>query len=183
MKTVSIIIVVLILVLIVTSAYFGLFSKINVRVEEQGGETIVYENMVGDYGKAAGVTDKIYHDLLDNYKIETTKGFGIYYDNPKNTDKDKLRSEIGCVVENTGSSTETLISKLLQKYPIRILPVQNYIVTEFPFKGTVSVLFGIMRVYPAIDKFCKTNNYKDAPIMEIYDVPNKKIIYRKEIIQ
>ena len=44
-------------------------------------------------------------------------------------------------------------------------------------------MFGIMKVYPALDKYLKEHKYSDSPIMEIYDVPNKKIIYRKEIIE
>jgi hypothetical protein len=40
-----------------------------------------------------------------------------------------------------------------------------------------------MKVYPAIEKFVEENGYKkEGAVMEIYDVPNKKIVYRKEII-
>jgi hypothetical protein len=37
----------------------------------------------------------------------------------------------------------------------------------------------MIKVYPVIEKYVTENNYQDGPIMEIYDVPNKKIIYRK----
>ncbi|MFW6222251.1 MAG: hypothetical protein ACOC3T_01430, partial [Bacteroidota bacterium] len=59
-----------------------------------------------------------------------------------------------------------------------------YIVAEFPFKGKLSIIFGIMKVYPSIEKFVKKKGYSnDGAVMEIYDVPNKKILYRKEIIE
>ncbi len=45
----------------------------------------------------------LYYDLKDNYSIETTKGFGLYYDNPQDVDKDKLRSIVGCIVESKSS--------------------------------------------------------------------------------
>lgn len=35
--------------------------------------------------------------------------------------------------------------------------------------------------YPALNKYCEKQGYKDSPVPEIYDVPGKKIIYRKKI--
>ena len=180
MKIVLLIIIVLIITIIVTYAYYGGFKKINFSVEEQGGEILVYENMIGDYKQTPTVSDKVYYSLLNDYGIATTKGFGIYYDNPKEVEKSKLRSEIGCIVENLDSVT---IDKLSNKFQIKTQPFKNYITTEFPFKGKLSVMFGIMKVYPALEKYLKEHRYSDSPIMEIYDVPNKKIIYRKEIIE
>ena len=94
MNIVLIIIAVLAVLLIAVYAYYGGFGKISFRIENQGGETIVYENVTGDYSQTPKVSDKIYYALLNEEKIETTKGIGIYYDNPKKVDKDKLRSDI-----------------------------------------------------------------------------------------
>jgi len=163
-------------ILMAIYAYYGGFKTITFKEEEQGGETIVYEEMIGDYRQTPKVQDKIYYSLLNNDKIETTKGFGIYYDNPKEVEKIKLRSEIGCIVEGLDSET---VAKLAQKYKIKTLPKTLCIVTEFPFKGMLSVFVGIMKVYPAFEKYCKQNGLSDSPMMEIYDVPNKNIVYRK----
>ena len=177
MSIVLIILAVLVVLLIAICAYYGGFGKINFRIENQGGETVVYENVTGDYSQTPKVSDKIYYALLNEEKIATTKGIGIYYDNPKKVEKDKLRSDIGCIVENTDSAT---LTRLAEKYQIKTLPQSDFVVAEFPFKGKLSVLFGIMKVYPALDKFDKEHAYIESPITEIYDVPNKKIIYRKE---
>ena len=163
-------------ILMAIYAYYGGFKTITFKEEEQGGETIVYEEMIGDYRQTPKVQDKIYYSLLNNDKIETTKGFGIYYDNPKEVEKIKLRSEIGCIVEGLDSET---VAKLAQKYKIKTLSKTRCIVTEFPFKGMLSVFVGIMKVYPAFEKYCKQNGLSDSPMMEIYDVPNKNIVYRK----
>lgn len=179
MKVVLLIITVLIITIIVVYAYYGGFKRINFSVKEQGGETLVYENMTGDYKQTPAVSDRVYYSLLNEYGIATTKGFGIYYDNPKEVEKSKLRSEIGCIVENLDS---VMIDKLSGKFQIKTYPYKSYITAEFPFKGKLSVMFGIMKVYPALEKYLKEHGYSDGPIMEIYDVPNKKIIYRKEII-
>lgn len=161
--------------------YYGGLIKVICRVEKQGGEKLVYKQMTGDYAKSAKLMDEIYFSLRNDYSIETNKGFGIYYDNPKVVEKSKLRSEIGCIVEDKDSSKFTHITKGLST---KTFPEKSYIVAEFPSKGKLSILFGIMKVYPAIEKFVKINGYKnDGSVMEIYDVPNKKIVYRKEIIE
>ena len=180
MKTLKIvlsIIAALIILIVIAYAYYGGFKTISFRVEEQGGETIVYKEMIGDYSQTPKVQDKIYYALLNDEKIETTKGFGIYYDNPKEVEKSKLRSEVGCIIEGLDS---VAIAKLAEKYNVKTLPVNNCIVTEFPYKGMVSVFVGIMRVYPAFEKYCKQQESGNSPMMEIYDIPNKTIIYRKE---
>ena len=177
MKIAIIIIVLIVILFVLAYAYYGGFKNISFRVEEQGGETVVYEAMVGDYNQTPKVQNKIYNALLNDEKIETTKGFGIYYDNPKEVEKSKLRSEVGCIVENLNSE---VISRLSGKYNVKTLPVSSCIVTEFPYKGMMSIFIGIMRVYPALEKYCKLHASKNSPIIEIYDIPNKKIIYRKE---
>ena len=180
MKTLKIVVIILAILLaslIAVYAYYGGFNKISFGIEKQGGEFIVYENLTGDYSQSPKVSDRVYNTLLNNEKIETTKGIGIYYDNPKTIAKEKLRAEIGCIIENADSAT---LARLAEKYQVKTLPENEFVVAEFPFKGQLSVLLGIMKVYPALDKFNKENGYIESPITEIYDVSNKKIIYRKE---
>lgn len=179
MRTTLIIIGAILALIAIVIAYYGGFKKVNFRVEEQGGETLVFKDMIGDYAKSKKLSDDVYYTLLNDYEIETFRGFGIYYDNPKEVEQSKLRSEIGCIIEEKDTSK---VSQIRGELKIKTYPEKAYIVTEFPFKGTLSVIFGVMKVYPTMDKFAEENGYKkDGAIMEIYDVPNKKIIYRKEI--
>ena len=40
-----------------------------------------------------------------------------------------------------------------------------------------------MKVYPAMGTVIQKEGYSEkGAVMEIYDIPNKKIIYRKEIV-
>ncbi|MEK6155321.1 GyrI-like domain-containing protein [Flavobacteriaceae bacterium 3-367] len=179
MKTALIIIGVILALIIVAFTYYRGFTSVNCRVDTQGGETLVFKEMIGDYAKSKKLSDEVYYALLNEYKIETFKGFGIYYDNPKEVEKSKLRSEIGCIVEQKDNSK---VSQIQGAFKIRTYPEKSYIVAEFPFKGRMSVILGVMKVYPAMDKFVKEKGYNEkGAIMEIYDVPNKKIVYRKEI--
>jgi DNA gyrase inhibitor GyrI len=180
MKTFQIIIIVvavLIAIIIGFAAYWGAFKSIQFSVVEQGGETLVYEEMKGDYRQSGVVMDRVYYSLLNDYKIETFKGFGIYFDNPQNVETSKLRSELGCILEESDIHR---LNELEGNFKIKTFSKGKYIVAEFPFKGKLSVMFGIMKVYPALNKFVKNNGYnQEGAIMEIYDTPGKKIIYRK----
>lgn len=180
MKVTLIILGILIILIICIYAYYGGFKKISLNVENQGGEIMVYENVIGDYKHTAKYTDKIYYSLLNDKKIGTTKGIGIFYDNPQKIDKDKLRSDVGCIVENSDSIT---IARLSEEYQVKTLEKKDYVVSKFPFKGGMSIILGIMKVYPALNKYCEENGFKDSPVTEIYDVLNKKIVYRKEVIK
>ncbi len=181
MKIVIIIISVVIIVFLITTAYFGGFNKVNITISEEGGETLVYEEVTGEYKQSAIVMDRIYYSLLNDSNIETYKGFGIYYDNPQKVESHLLRSEAGCIIENKDLDR---INNIKGDYKISIFPEQKYITAEFPYKGQFSVLFSLMKVYPALNKFVQKNNYKeDSPVMEIYDMPNKRILYRKLLIE
>lgn len=159
--------------------YFAGFRKIKVAVATQGGETVVYESITGDYRQSGVVMDKVYYTLLNDFNIKTYKGYGQYYDNPKLVDKDKLRSEAGCVIE---SADLEKLNQIELSFKVKTIPTKEYLVAEFPYKGKISVIVGIMRVYPALEKFIMKNNYPiDGSVIEIYDVPEKKIVYRKEI--
>lgn len=179
MKVVIIIIVSVLLLLTLIYAYFGGFKKVMPEISRQGGETAVYEAITGDYKQSGAVMDRVYYSLRDTYNIETYKGFGIYYDNPKNTEKSKLRSEAGCIIEPGDVDKVNAISG---NFKVKVIPEKEYLTAEFPYKGKMSVMVGLSRVYPAINKYVRKNGLpQEGAVTEIYDVPNKKIIYRKGI--
>jgi len=179
MKMLKIVAISIIALIVIIYAYLGGFKKINFQLLDQGGETLVYEEMTGDYRQSAAVMDKIYYLLLNDYNIESYKGFGLYFDNPQKVEKEKLRSEVGCILENIDS---TKISLLKDKYKIKAFPRNKYLVTEFPYKNKLSVFVGIIKVYPALNRYLKEKGFNDeGAVMEIYDTPNKKIIYRKAL--
>ncbi|MFV0417589.1 MAG: GyrI-like domain-containing protein [Dysgonomonas sp.] len=172
----------IIVVLTAVYAYYGGFKLITFEVKEAGGEVLVYEIVSGDYSQSPIYMDSVYSVLLNKFNIETTKGAGVYYDNPQQIEKSKLRSEIGCLLDAPIDSTQ--MAEISRKFKVKTLPKTNYIIGEFPHKGMMSVLVGIMKVYPALTKYIEKNGYKDAgPVIEIYDVPQKKIIYRKEAVK
>lgn len=179
MKTAIIIIGVVIVLLLVAYAWFGGFAKVRFAEQQAGGEVLVYESLTGEYRHSAAAMDRIYYALLEEDKTETYKGCGIYYDNPQKVEKSKLRCDAGCLLE---SPSQELLQKLEGRYQIKTLPEQSYLVTEFPYKGSLSVMMGIMKVYPAMNRYLAEKGLdSEGAVTEIYDIPAKKIIYRKAL--
>lgn len=174
-KIILIVLLVIIVGIILFLNYVGFFSKIVIKEKEMGPYVLVYEEHKGDYKGTQKIQDNIYYSLLNKYGIETFKGFGAYYDDPKKVPKQELRSIAGCILEESDYNS---IEKLKENnFKVTERSKQESIVVEFPFKNSFSVFVGIMKVYPEINKFVEKNGLKQKEIMEIYDVPAKKIIY------
>jgi len=163
-------------------AYYGGFRTIEFKVEKTKSEIFVYENVIGNYNQSPIVMDSIYYALLNDLNIETTKGTCIYYDDPKQVEESNLRSEVGCLLDAPLDSI-TMVN-LSNRFKVKSIPQGQYIVGRFPLKGTPSIIIAIMKVYPALNEYIDKNGYKtDNPIIEIYDVPEETIIYRKKITE
>lgn len=178
-----VVVIVILAILVIAGVYYHAFSKVKLEMRVVEGETLIYESVVGDYKNTGTITNKIYYALLNDDKIETYKGFGIFYDNPKKVEKSQLRSDVGCILEPVDlPKIEEL--KLSEKYSIKMRDEKEYIVAEFPYKGMLSIILGLIKVYPALNIFAQQNGFDvNSPIMEVYDVPGKRIEYRKEIIK
>jgi len=152
----------------------GLFTKVVIQEKEMGPYVLVYKEHIGPYQNIKTVMDDVYYSLLNKDKITTTKGFGIYYDNPKTVPQEKLRSIGGCVIE---PSDYDKISQLRTKYLMKEIAQNKALVCEFPFKNSVSIIIGIMKVYPAMNKYINEKHHPYKEIMEVYDMSGKKIEY------
>ena len=104
----------------------GEFRKIKIDLVTQGGETLIYKPIKGDYRQSGKIMNSVYYSLLKEYGIETYKGFGIYYDNPRKVKKEKLRSEAGCILENNEYDLEKLQGKFnIKTFPRKKVPGYN----------------------------------------------------------
>ncbi len=154
--------------------YFGAFRKIEVTEREMGPMVLVYENHQGAYHKIAPVMDRVFHRLKNEDKIETTLGFGVYYDKPGTLPEEKLRAVAGCIVDG---ATPELVARLKSKYKVAEYPRARGVYAEFPLKGVPSFLVAPIKVYSAMAKYLEQHQLVTAPSLEIYDVPGKKIVF------
>lgn len=155
-------------------SWAGLFTEIKISEEKAGPFFLAYDVSVGPYKKSADVMDRIYNTLLGEKGVSATTGFGLYYDKPGTVPEEKLRSIAGCIVEKEYQN------KLLApspKFRTGSLPESNAIVARFPYKGKVSVLIGVFRVYPELSRYMSEKGVAPGPVMELYDVKNGTISY------
>jgi len=159
-------------------AWCGLFANITVEERDEGPFLLVYKKHTGDYKNIGPVLDDVYHILRDKHDLTTTRGFGLYYDNPQLAEKANLRSLGGCVVD--GLTPEELLSRypgVKESLGVALFPASLSVAAEFPYRGTVSVILGVFRVYPRLHAWMKKYKRRSVPVMEIYDTPNRKVTY------
>ena len=162
--------------LVVWLAWTGFFTDVKVTETTLAPMFMVYEEHTGPYGGTEDIMKRI-SNLLEKDNIETTKGFGIYLDDPKLTALDSLRSIAGRIIESGDTSK---IKSLGSAYRIMRLPSKRYAVAEIKNRGALSAFAGSVKVYAALDRFMKENEFPLSPTMEIYD-RNKTIRYLREI--
>lgn len=169
------VVAIIIIAVLVFLYYNNYFMDISVSEKSMGPYFIAYDEHVGDYKGTKVIQDDVYYTLLNTHGVETYKGFGIYYDDPKDVPKEKLRSKAGCVLEPQHfSMIEELKGKGMKITEIR---QSKSLVVEFPIKSNFSTIIGIMKVHPAIKEYGKKKGLSLKEMMEIYDVPNEKIVY------
>lgn len=173
----------LLLLILGLFTYMGAFSAMRVKEAKFGPYSFFYKPFTGPYEKVAPLFQEV-HDILKQEGIEIESMAGIYYDDPEKLEKSKLRSEIGAVLSK--KNFQRYRSKLLRRgLQLRILPRQNYVSTEFPYRNIISVYLGVSKAYPAIKKYTsekrypeyryKKEGYKDSFAMEMYT--KNKILY------
>lgn len=173
-KVAIILVLVIISLFLIFVGYFGAFTIVLVKEKSKKTFWIVYEKFTGPYQNTGPVMDKLYYRLLNDESIETFKGFGIYYDNPREVTADECRSIVGSILEEIDYNR---IDELKSKYNIMEITESKGLSSQFPYKGKLSIMMGIMKVYPKINETIDSLGIKSKPIMEIYNIPEKMIHY------
>lgn len=158
-------------------AYMGVFNGLKVAEKEIGPYTYVYESFTGDYAKTGKVFEGLYKSLLGD-GVKSSKGIGIYYDDPKKAAKDDLRSDCGAVLTEEDLAK---LPRLLEKYTARTLAAKVRPVVEFPYRNGLSFMIGAMKAYPVLTKYVADKGYKINSAVEIYDMAGGKIIYAMDV--
>lgn len=172
-KWVLIVLAVIALLLAAFLWYLGAFSSLKAYESVKGPYLIAYERSVGPYAKTGPIFEKVYNELKAD-GIETTRGLGIYYDDPSTVPAEKLRSDCGIVIEPKARRKFWRVSR---KFKNKWVRRSKCIVVEFPIKNALSYMIGPMKAYPALMKHAEAKGYKTNVAYEIYDEPNGKIYF------
>jgi hypothetical protein len=174
MKKVLIGLVILLAIIVIFLVYSGLFSTITIVEKEIGPYTLVFEEYRGDYSNAGTIFRRVYDVLEKDYGIKPERGFGIYYDDPRTVPKEKLRSDVGCVINARDAGK---LNAAGAPFKVRGMKKTMSVAADFPFRSMVSVYVGVMRVYPKMDAYIKDRKLATEYSMELYDFESKKILY------
>jgi len=158
-------------------AYMGVLTEPSVSESKMGPYLLVYEEYVGPYMNTGKVFDKVYN-AVKNDGIETTRGLGVYFDDPSKVPADKLRSECGVVIESKDAAKFARVSR---KYMSKKIKASDSLVVEFPIRSSFSYMIGPMKAYPALGKYAQSKNYEIKGTYELYDHPAGKIFFVMEI--
>ncbi len=169
-----------ILALVAMLAYMGVFSTVKVVEKEVGPYTLVVERYAGEYKDTGKIFEKVYK-AVKNEGIQTTRGIGIFYDDPKSVAKDKLRSDCGVILE--GKDLDKVPALRKKKFNIMTIRKKKSMVAEFPLVNTFSYMIGPAKGYPALMKHMQEKGYKMSAPYEIYDMRGGNILYVMEIVK
>jgi len=164
----------LLLLIAAVLVHAGLFESVVVADQETGPYTFVYQDHVGSYYKVGPTMDEVYQGLV-RMGIETNRGAGIYYDNPQEVPEDKLRSEVGSILEEKDLDK---VKEIKKTFKVREIPRQRSIVVEFPIKNKLSYMIAPAKVYKEVNVLWQEQSYPQYEYaIEIYDIPNKTITF------
>lgn len=164
------------LVVAIWHRFGGFVNLVPVR-SERGGEPVVFLSGRGPYQKSGRLMDQVYDELVHHHATGTTRGFGLYYDDPETTKAAERRYDAGCLID-TGPVPDSLQDdeRLLKGK----LPFGPCVEIRFPYRGKLSALIGALRCYPALAAYLGSNGLQGSgPAAEIYDIPGGNITYRK----
>jgi hypothetical protein len=97
---------------------------------------------------------------------------GIYYNDPKKSIKENLRSDCGYII------TENDLAKINKSnilYNIGRIKAKKSAVVEFPLINSISYMLAPIKCYPALDEYSKEKGVSMYTSYELYDKQNKKI--------
>lgn len=167
------------IIILIILGYSGFFSTFLIEEREFGPIKLVYEEHIGPYQNVGPTMDSIY-EILKEEGIDTYRGVGLYYDDPKETLPANLRSKVGAIIEEEDYDK---LSGIIDKYNTINFDARNCLYVEFPYKNQLSIIAGVLKVYPKLTIEMMNRGFdistmtENAFIMEVYDVPNQKILY------
>ncbi|MBP7496593.1 MAG: hypothetical protein KA792_02900 [Bacteroidales bacterium] len=174
LKRIILILLIFIGVLLISMWYLGFFTNINIEKREAGGFIVAGIDYTGKYSEVNKPMMEVDKKLRD-MQVACTKGFGIYYDDPKDKPENKCRSFVGNIIEEKDYNRLEDISKAgLKTDSIALL---SSLYAEFPIKSKFSYFMGPMKIYPKFKKIIEEEKLKPLLSIEVYDIPNKKIYF------
>lgn len=163
-----VVLILLLLTLLGFLSYCGLFAPIDIKAEKPPFNElkVAYKFSRGSY-KNSGALFTEAHSIAP-----TLKCIGVYYDDPSEVDVPRLRYLVGVVLNDTERPATKEVKEQLEAEGFKTASfpaVDHAVTTVFPFRGSVSVMIAMARVYPKLREYIKEKLLCARPMMEIYE--------------
>ncbi len=141
------------------ASYLGAFKGVDISKQNQGPFKTVYLEHVGPYHKVNKVIEKV-EKYMKTQGYTCGRTFGEYLDDPRSVEEARLRSKVGCLVQETPSN-------LPEGYLSGEIPQRDYVLAVF----TGSPGIGPLKVYPRVNDFMTRQGLKQSgAVIEIYEI-------------
>lgn len=163
-----VVLILLLLTLLWFLGYCGLFAAIDIKAEKPPFEElqIAYKFCRGSHKNSGALFTEV-HSLAPSLKC-----IGVYYDDPLEVESQQLRYLVGVVVNDKECPATGEMKQQLQAggfKTARFPAVDHALTTVFPFRGSVSVMIAVARVYPKLREYIKEKSLCARPLVELYE--------------
>lgn len=138
--------IVVIFLIIAYLVYMGAFLPIPIEEKMVGPFNFLYKEINGKDFSLIGKTTKEIAEELKQHNFTNLKPMQIFY-----PDEEKRLAEIGFIVQEKVNNLGSIKSKTI--------PSTFCMTTTFPWRNSLSFIFGFMKVDPTLQNTRKANNY------------------------
>lgn len=150
---------VIIIIFAWASINMGVFKPVHIKETKYPEMFLVYKEHVGPYHKILPTLESVEKWAVEN-KLDCSKSFGQYFDNPDVKEHARLKSHVGCWLP---SKTEL---PLPEGFHSKTIPSQEYVVGEF--LGSPAI--GPFKVYGEAKEYFVAHKWPLAEdVIEIYE--------------
>ncbi len=149
----------------------GSFKNVDVQLSHYGPYIAVYKNRLGAYHESSKTLYDV-EDILKKKEVLCVTTFGLYLDDPNDTEAERLRSELGCLFsEKFKDQLNEIVSDQTLGLSLKYLDEKKYIAGIF--EGSPALVS--LKVYPKIKKWAIKNRYSIKPeVLELYEVKSSE---------
>lgn len=129
---------------------------------------VLYTEIIGPYSNVYKKTSLIEKAVKDKFGADISQCpcFGIYYDNPKITPKNKTRAIVGKIIDIT---EERDFSQACEGLHIQDIPGgEKALALDIKFRNSAGITCGIIRIYKRIESFLKEKKGEMKGTLEVY---------------
>jgi len=140
--------------------YLGALKTVKLSEGEASVMYLLGKEHVGPYHKIVPTINEV-ENWAREKKIDCTRSFGLYLDNPAQVEEARMKSWGGCVVEAAS------LGDLPEGFVIQEFSAPYFV--KAVFEGSPGI--GPMKVYPKVEKYFAEKNLARLPrVLEVYIV-------------